>query len=154
MKVMRRPSGEVERMLWTTVFIFCFMLTNVSPMARMRNSAGVYGKDVFGVECREVILILPVCVCVYAWVGIHETVWGGQKRMLGILLYHFLPYFLEAESLTEPEISVLTSWPAATPPPVGSVWQVPTDWGDWPQKGEASYNQLWNSLLEKKNIEP
>jgi hypothetical protein len=41
--------------------------------------------------------------------------------MLGILLYQFLPYFLEAESLTEPEISVLTSWPAATPPPVGSV---------------------------------
>jgi hypothetical protein len=34
------------------------------------------------------------------------------------------------------------------------VWQVPTDWGDWPQKGEASYNQLWNSLLGKKNIEP
>ena len=62
------------------------MLTNVSPMARMRNSAGVYGKDVFGVECRAII-----------------------------------PYFLEAESLTEPEISVLTSWPAATPPPVGSV---------------------------------
>ena len=46
------------------------MLTNVSPMARMRNSAGVYGKDVFGVECREVILILPVCVCVCVCVGV------------------------------------------------------------------------------------
>jgi hypothetical protein len=29
-----------------------------------------------------------------------------------------------------------------------------TDWGGWPQKGEASWNQLWNSSLEKKILNP
>lgn len=46
-------------------------------------------------------MVYAQCTCVCVFVCLPLCVHGGKKRILGILLYHFVPYDLDAESLIE-----------------------------------------------------
>jgi hypothetical protein len=49
-------------------------------------------------------LFIPVCVCVCVCVYTQVSVHGGQKMMLGALIYHSLSYSFETRSFTKLEV--------------------------------------------------
>jgi hypothetical protein len=53
---------------------------------------------------RECCVHAHVCVCMSLCVDFHAHVYicGGQKKIIGVLLYYSLPYFLNMGSFAEP----------------------------------------------------